>query len=296
MLSSHPDIYIPPESDFIPWFFGRNPVEPLSRQRIASILETIFSKYRFAKEWQGAPPGVDDVIEKMKSQTPAGFLDALYSMYAGQYGAARWGDKTPIYASYIPLLHQMFPQARFVHIIRDGRDVALSMLDKWEQEEFHVDIYFAAKSWVRRITAAQAAGAKIGPQFYTELRYENLVENPERELPPLCAFLEIDFVPAMAQPHRLGRERIAADTFHAPVRQPPSAVSVGRWQQQMSPADLRLFQRIAGRLLARLDYPPADVGPTPGPEQLRTAVLGGKYHTLQAGRRVLQAMGFFPPN
>ena len=296
MLSSSPRIYIPPESDFIPRFFGRDPLSPLSRERAVNILTTLWSSYRFVKEWQGEPPDAEAFVDRLPERTPRAFLQALYSQYAAQNGAVRWGDKTPIYASYMDLIHRIFPEARFVHVIRDGRDVALSMLDKWGEKEFHIDIYFAAKSWVRRIRQARASGARLGPDLYYELRYEDLVRDPEAELRPLCRFLAEPYVPEMAQPHLLGQERIQPDGFHAPIRQPPSTKRVGRWRREMSMADQRLFQRLGGALLSELGYEAADLGSMPAGEAARFAALSLKYTTLQAGRRVFQAAGVFHPN
>jgi hypothetical protein len=294
MLNSSPRIYIPPESDFIPRFFGRDPAGELSEPRIAAILTTIFAKYRLVKEWQGDPPAAEAFLQAMPARTPAAFLDTLYRTYARQYGAVRWGDKTPIYTSYVDLIHQIFPQAQFVHIIRDGRDVALSMFDKWGHE-IHIDIYFAARNWVRRIRQAQAAGTRLGPDLYYEMRYEDLVQDPEAHLRPLCEFLGEPYLPEMANPHHLGRERIEPDSFHAAIRQPPSTARIGRWQQEMLEPDRRLFQRIAGPLLDALGYETPDLGVMSPGEIARFVALGSKYVILQAGRRVLQATGLLPP-
>jgi len=296
MLNSSPRLYIPPESDFIPRFFGRNPTGTLTPERTAQILHIIFTRYRFVREWQGDPPDPDAFWRAMPAPTPAGFLHALYGEYMRQHGAVRWGDKTPIYTSYIGLLARIFPEAQFVHLIRDGRDVALSMVNKWGKQEFHIDPYFAARSWVRRIRQAQAASAGLPPERYYELRYEDLVAAPERELRALCDFLGEPYTPEMAEPHRLARRDIPPDGFHAPVRQPPSPKRVGRWRHDMSPADARLVQRVAGSLLAELGYEVEDLGPMSASERARYAALAVKYTVLQAGRRLLQTVGVFPPN
>jgi hypothetical protein len=296
MLGSHSRIYIPPESDFIPYFFLHKPTAELSDEQVARILHTIFGRYRFVKEWKGAPPDPDQFIASLPDRTPATFLDALYGAYARQYGAERWGDKTPIYASYIDLIHTIFPQAQFLHIIRDGRDAALSMLDKYAHDEFHVDIFFAARNWVRRIRYAQRAGAKLGPGLYYELRYEALIDDPEGELRAVCDFLGESYEPGMIEYHRVARERIEADShFFSNVRNPLSRERMGRWQQEMPERDQRLVQFVAGRLLAQLGYAVIDLGPMPIPELARLAALAVKYAVLQAGRRVLQATGLFPP-
>ena len=104
MLSSHSRIYIPPESDFIPFFFRKQPLRQLSIFEVAKYLEIIFSQYRFVEDWQGAIPEVHEFYAEMETSTPAGFLNQLYGQYAAQNGASRWGDKTPIYASYVNVL------------------------------------------------------------------------------------------------------------------------------------------------------------------------------------------------
>lgn len=294
MLSSSPRIYIPPESDFIPRFFGRNPTEEMSCARIERVLKIIFNDYRFVKEWQGKPPIPRSFIAAMPKRTPAAFLDTLYNMYAEQHGAVRWGDKTPIYTSYMDLIHQIFPDARFIHIIRDGRDVALSMLDKWKHE-IHIDIYFTARNWVRRVRQAQVSGGCLGRDLYYELHYEDLVADPEVQLASLCDFLDEPFMPEMAKPHLLARRQFQAGDFHAAVRRPPNMTRIRRWQDEMSRADLRLFQSIAGPMLSKLGYEVSDLGPMPADERLRLAMLATKYETLQAGRRFLQALNMMPP-
>ncbi len=296
MLSSHSRIYIPPESDFIPNFFWHRPTAELSERRIADILDTIFSRYRFAGEWRGDPPRVRALASEMPEHTPAALLEALYREYARQNGAERWGDKTPIYASYLDLIHRIFPQAQFLHIIRDGRDAALSMLEKYERDEFHVDVFFAARNWVRRIRKAQASGARLGPGLYYELRYESLVQSPERELRAVCDFLGETFEPGMLVHQRLALERIPSDShFFGSVRKPTTRQRVGRWCEVLSPADQRLVQYVEGKLLIELGYELADLGPMSMREKGRLALLACKYATLQAGRRVLQQLGFFPP-
>jgi hypothetical protein len=295
MLSSNPRIFIPPESDFIPRFFLGRPHRPLTEERVERLLAIIFDKYRFAKEWQGARPDAAEFFRQMADPTPAAFLDLLYNRYAAQNGAVRWGDKTPIYASYIGLLQAIFPEAQFIHIIRDGRDVALSMLEKWGQKELHVDLYFAARNYVRRINHVRAAATHLPAGSFYEVHYERLVANPERELRAICRFLDESYVPEMVESHKLGQERIEPDSFHARVRRPPSTDQVGRWQREMSFSDQRLFGRVAGDLLHELGYSVPDLGAMTPADMARLIAYRAKYELLQGGRRLAQVFGLVPP-
>jgi hypothetical protein len=295
MLSSHSRIYIPPETDFIPYFFNKNPNETLTPARVQAITNEIFSRYRFVEEWQGEEPTNAQLLARMANKTPAGYLNALYSMYAEQNGATRWGDKTPIYASYLGLLHQIFPTAKFIHIIRDPFDASISLLDKYEAREMHIDPYFAARNWVRRIQHAQRTGKELRNLYY-EMRYEDLVKNPEQEIREVCQFLDEDFEPAMLTQHKLAQNRIEKDShFFANVRNPINTQSLGRGRRDLSVQRRRIIQRVAKPLMLNLNYPLETLGAMSFWENLRFEGLRIKYGILQFGRSILEAIGLFPP-
>jgi hypothetical protein len=226
---------------------------------------------------------------------PATFIDTLFSQYAHQFGAERWGDKSPMYTGYIDLMAEIFPTAQFIHLIRDGRDVVLSTVSTYK-ERFYVDVYFAARSWKRRVRKALASAARLDSNRYYELRYEELAADPESALRAICEFLGEIYVPEMAEPHRMAREHIRPKSLHAPVRKPPTTRSSGRWRKEMSKPDQRLVQAVAGDLLNELGHETVDLGRMSLAERARFSGLQTKYAFLHAGRRALQTLGVFPPN
>jgi LPS sulfotransferase NodH len=294
MLSSHSRIYIPPESDFIPRLFRRHAQVLMSPKQAARNLRIVLGYRRFFREWRATPLDPASFTAGLSHLTPAAFLNALYSAYADQYGAARWGDKSPIYTRYVDLLAEIFPAAQFVHLIRDGRDAALSALAAYRDRPY-VDIYFGARTWRERVQAAHGAGLALGSKRYLEVRYEDLTTDPQAVLRELCEFLGETYEPAMCEPHKLGKELLRPRGRHAPVRQPLRPNS-GRWRREMSPTDQRLFTAVAGELLQELRYDVVDLGEMPASERVRVARLATKYRMLEGGRRVLQALGVFPPH
>jgi Sulfotransferase family len=294
MLSCHPRIYIPPESDFIPRLYLGRARRPMSRGRAVRDLRIILANRRFLREWRDAEPDPAAVVAALPELTPAALLDALYSAYAAQHGAARWGDKSPIYTRHIPLLAEIFPSAQFVHLIRDGRDAALSTLAAYP-DRFYVDMYFAAHSWRRRVRTARLAGTSLSPGRYTELRYEDLTTDPDAVLRQLCAFLGEHYDPAMGEPHELGRELLRPHGRHAAVREPVH-VNSGAWRSRMPVADQRLFHAVASDLLIDLGYDDVERCRLSPAERARVAGLATKYHVLEGGRRILQGVGVYPPH
>jgi hypothetical protein len=297
ILSSHSDIYIPPESDFIPRFFLNKPFKALTARDVKQLLHTIFTRYRFVEDWQGPQPNFKNFLdEETGTTTPSNFLSKLYGRYAVQNMASRWGDKTPIYTSYVKLIHQLFPQTQFIHILRDPRDAAISLLERYAHREIHVDTYFAAKNWVRRITKARADAASLPVGQYLEIRYEELVSTPEAVVRNMCNFLNESFQPSMIQQELLARTKIEPDDyFFNNVRNPLHNQSIGRWMNNLTDQDVRLIQAVTGPLMVELGYPLVDIGPMSKSEVVRMQRLSTKYQVLQSGRRVFQQLGLMPP-
>ncbi len=187
-------------------------------------------------------------------------------------GDLRFAEKTPRNSMIIPFLNDVFPNAQFVHIIRDGRDAALSHSKKpWLQasqsnsgmaepggysfgpyaqfwveperaQEFEQtsDIHRCIWAWVRLTEAALAASADLPAPRYHELRYESLVSNPAREADQLLDFLQI---------HNSESRQILHD---AVARAKPD--SVGQWKNQLSDSQLQQIDLEAGWLLRQLGY------------------------------------------
>ncbi len=296
MLCGHPRIYIPPQSDFIPRLFHSRPRDPMTRRQAIRAVSVIFSSRPFIKDWRAERPDAAAFVDSLPDLRPGTLLDTLYGQYARRHEAERWGDKTPTYTGYMDLIAEIFPTAQFIHIIRDGRDVALSTIQAYRKDIFYVDMYFAARSWKERVQKALASATRLGPDRYYELRYEQLTANPEARLREICEFLGETFVPAMTEPQKLARERLSAKNVHAAVRHPPTTSSVGRFRREMSEADQRLVQAVAGDLLDELGYGTVHFNKMPLGERGRYVGLQTKYTILESGRRVLQTVGLVSPH
>ncbi len=294
MLSCHSRIYIPPESDFIPRLFRGRAQRPMTHRTAVRNIRIVLDNHRFFREWCDDPPDPEGFVAGLPDPMPRTFIDVLHASYAAQHGAVRWGDKSPIYTNHVDLLADIFPQAQFIHLIRDGRDAGLSSLAAYP-DRFYVDRYFVARSWRDRVRTAQRAGSALGPERYLEIRYEALTMDPETVLRVVCEFLCEAYEASMEEPQELGRQLLRPEGRHAPVREPVHPNS-GRWRSHMPPADRRLFQVIAGELLDELGYEVEDLGPLSSRERVRLAALATKFRVMEGGRRALQSLGVFSPH
>ena len=288
MLDRHPEVAIVPESHFITELWEtrrRYGAEGRVSDREA-FLRDLGANPRF-RLWDLPRDLLREEMDRLEgAATFAEAVTAPFRAYARWKGKGRWGDKTPVYVEDIPLLAALFPHARFVHVLRDGRDVALSMMDL---DRLHRGPASPALFWARRVRRGRADGSALGPRRYTELRYEDLVEDPERALRPLCEFLDLPFDPAVLE-HREGGSDLVPEPLrwmHRRLDLPPTK-GLRDWRTEMSPRDAARFQVVAGSALAEFGYPP---GPRPGPgDRIAAWSQVATFGRRVTGRRIRRAL------
>lgn len=291
VFSSHPRICIPAETGFLP-YLGVSPEEALEPDGIGRLLDRIG---RLNRDWHGMVDDRDGFIASLPEPRLGPVLAALYRLKCEPHGAARWGDKTPSYVLHIPTLVSIFPDAQFVHLIRDGRDVALSAAAKWGRQRRYMDSMYLLKNWVRHVEQGRAAGRSLGSGQYLEIRYETLVQQPKPVVERLCDFLGEAFHPSMLDHTRLARRQIMPGG-HTEVWQPISAASVGRWRSDLRPFDQKVADRVAGSLLTTLGYELANAGRMSFSEQAIYRVRWLRYALLNSGRQVSSRLGLLKLN
>ncbi len=248
MLDRHSQLAIPSESYFIPQLWDRHGDRP-DREAFVDDL----GRLARVREW-GVPPG--EVCRRLPPRPSfADAVQAIYRIYAEGRGKPRFGDKTPAYMQRLPLLERAFPRAQYVHIVRDGRDACLSFLGMRRQPRFNWarprGVGSFACQWELEIGHARRLGEALGASRYLEVRYEDLVLDPERWLRRTCAFLGLEFEPAMLEYHRDVESARLLD--HPKLAEPPTP-GLRRWRQQMAPRDVELFEAVSGRVLDAYGY------------------------------------------
>jgi hypothetical protein len=249
ILDRSPGIAIPDETFFIPQLASRHrsPVDP------ERFLDDLRRLPRLAA-WGVSP---DDLRSRLRPGMSVGeALDATFSAYAAKHGKPRWGDKTPMYMRHLDLIERLFPDAQYVHLIRDGRDAALAFLDMPEGVVTRTWAHplsaagFACE-WSTEVRRARSLGRRLGPGRYFELRYEDLVEDTAGVVESVCAFAGIPFDASMLE--YATAVDVSEKPHHQRLLQPPTR-GVRDWRSQMAEADVRAFEAIAGDLLADLGY------------------------------------------
>jgi hypothetical protein len=262
MLDAHPDLAIPGETHFLANLFPHDGGVDTADQFIRVLTD--------APTWPNLATNEQTLRRAVGAIKPFQVSEAIrqfYRVYAEMFGKTRWGDKTPPYRSCMIPVEQLVPEAHFIHVIRDGRDVALSYRGLWFGPGDAVDAQ--ARFWVEQIGSARTQANKL--RHYLEVRYERLVTDPVTTLREICAFIELPFHPAMLQywksaSTRLGEYRRSfgppgtptdIESFiaiHEHTKQPPDPGRIGRWHAEMSDLEQQQYEAIAGPLLRELGY------------------------------------------
>ena len=258
MLDRHSQLAVPDESYFVPQLADRH----LRRVDPDDFVDDL-RRLNTLAEWD-VP--LDKVRDRLHSDMPIGAAIAtVYAVYAEQQGKARWGDKTPMYMQNLRLLEQLFPDALFVHLIRDGRDAALSFLEMprglvtetWMHPRTPADF---ASQWRTEVAAARRLGRRVGAR-YLEVRYEELVADVGGVLRRISEFAGLEYEPGMAD--YAGNVDVSAKPHQQRLRQPPTS-GVRDWRTEMSPDDVAAFEHVAGDLLHELGYETSHEADTAG--------------------------------
>ena len=255
MLDSHPSLAIPDESHFVVELYGHTGWLA-ARRSPAHTLERVLDHVRFAR-WGLDPAVVRQMAAITAPSSYAEVMRTVFAAYAAANGKRRWGDKSSPYLAHIPLLAELFPGAQFIHIIRDGREVAASLASqRWGPPT----PIAAASLWKARVRNGISAGRQRPSGQYLEVRLEDLIAQPERVLRGVCEFLHEPFAQDMLEYHRTGQQRVWSGhpqdpeyVDHGHVSLPPTA-GLRNWRTELSAAEQRALEAAAQPLLGELGY------------------------------------------
>jgi sulfotransferase family protein len=261
MVDAHPQIAITPEAHWIPLWFeegtGLTSGGMITPELIARLLDhPKFALFRLDREEVIALAGDGH------SMSYAALVTAIHDLYGKIRSKAIVGNKTPDSARRMQTLHALWPEARFVHLIRDGRDVALSLmawprvtqkrpgtLPTWEEDP----VSTAALWWELNVRRGRQDGKLLASGLYYELRYESLIANPGEECANLCAFLGLPYDDAMLRFYEnRPRKRLSARSDWQPITS-----GLRNWRTQMPAENVERFEAVVGGLLDELVYPRA---------------------------------------
>lgn len=256
MLDSHPRVAVPLDTTGLWARYDERQGEfgaletPADRRR---MVEALLGEERI-RLWETELDAHDIAarVEETGGDYPS-VVAAFHRAYAEARGKDRWGSKDPGDMLRIDRIHGWFPEARFVHLVRDGRDACLSQRD---QPFGHDDLLACGADWRQQVWWVRRIGRILGPGRYHEMRYEDLVTDPEAELRSLCRMLDLEFDPAMLSYHRRVEEAIPAEKRYIwpLIDSAPRRDNVEKWREAMSEGERICFEKRARDVLEESGY------------------------------------------
>lgn len=259
MLNNHPNLAIPHESAFITIYYKKlAKYNDLSNTQSARRLLADVSRHPLVQ--RGKLIADPDAILARPIRTYRDFVEAIFQSYADSLGKARWGDKTPFYTADIDILRLIFPDAKFIHLVRDGRDVLVSQKSiEWMSGNLPKLIL----DWRWKTTIAHKVGMVLKDDFL-EIRYEDLVRAPAPNLQKICAFLDEPYEPTMLEYSEGAKDVVPTESlkWHRNSVRPPDPTQLDKWKTQLSKAERTIFEQLAGDALDLFGYERERLAPT----------------------------------
>jgi hypothetical protein len=265
MLDAHPLLAIPPETGFLPM---RVPIWLSSHFQQKLFYYSLCQTH---SAWNDFGLSRADLWQALNTLRPFSISDGLrtfYRLYADKFAKPYWGDKTPRYALHLDEIRRLLPEARFIHLIRDGRDAMISLRQQWFSPGDSINIQ--AKFWVKHVNTARKDG--LNHLDYLEIRYENLILEPQIQIQRICNFLNLPFNPSMLdyqdharqrlQEHQ-GRTNIFGLEWLSPTKRRQQQIRttqaldlklIEQWRTVLNAQEQQQFWKIAGDLLTELGY------------------------------------------
>jgi hypothetical protein len=266
ILTCHAEITIPPECGFLLWLRKDHGDFAYSEVALKAFIQDLVVTKKFETWGLSA----DRLWQQLTLWQPASYAElafAVYLAFSEHQGKnpTVWGDKNNYYVNHLDELLEIYPGAKFLHIVRDGRDVACSYREVAASQftgkyapKFSSDIEHIAQEWSANVKRVDAFFASIDVNNEHVLRYEDLVTSPESTMTRVCAWLGLDYQPQMLNYYsanqQQGLEPEATLGWKKRTMNPIGPETVGRYRELLGKGESEAFSAIAGAALRAHRY------------------------------------------
>jgi len=254
ILDAHPGIAVPPPGWLYelvrPFMYSYG--DPMTDESFFELCEDILCTPTIVR-W-GLGVDVDTLEAESETRDFKGPFAVLHRAYAEKTGKPRWGEKSPRNSYWMDEIVEDFPDAQFIHIVRDGRDMAIDIADSPQMRPY--SLYTGAHVWARYLTAIRDSAGRLASTQYHEVKYEALCADPEGELKKMCDFLGEDYDPVMLSHHSSSQTSDwAHDPQHAKTARPITTDFCEMYKTRLSAADAGCLESVFADLMTAYDYP-----------------------------------------
>lgn len=270
MLTSHPLICIPPECGFIQWWYSKYKDWSLKDSNSPIAVDTYISDLKTSKKietWNLNFLELKKYILKNNISNYSNLCLEVLKQFAKQQEKQPlfFGDKNNYYLSHLELLNKLFPKARYILIVRDGRDVTCSYKNLKDikttsmyKPNLSTDIKVIANEWLDNNKNTLSFFKALNKCNYFTIRYENLLMNTKNELSEVCDFLQIPFNEMMLDYSNLNKEKNIEPeemmSWKKKTYQKPDISNIGKYKKELTSNEIDEFNSIAKEMLLKFNY------------------------------------------
>jgi hypothetical protein len=269
-VTSHSNVCIPPEAGFLCWFsaaYGAWTQSDWANQnKTKNFLEAVATSKKFVT-WGLSN---SDLLDAFIMEPPVNYSSAcsiIYNEYRKKKkpSASIWGDKNNFYINHIELINELYPAARFIHILRDPRDVACSYIELSRLKSKSIyrpnlpnDPVEIANQWLQNNTSASRSLSRLSKSQKLRIRYEDLALDPQKNLSTICSFLGLDFEDGMLESHLHNRinhlEPSETLDWKKRTLSPITSSQIGRYKVDLSSEQINAIEKIAIGYMEKSGY------------------------------------------
>ena len=243
-VNAHPEIYINGEMQQLSQL-SRYGYSAASRFDSTQELSILRHQLALGDEWNNLECLDFDFSATLAAHHALTLEEALRHFF-NERDVEVWGNKTPQNTEHMAALHALFPQAKFLIVVRDVRDICLSFQDKWGKE-----MLWCAHKWTQRMERGRQSAAALPEGAVHFIKFEDLLADPESTAQEICRFLQLEFSPRMLEHHKYTTDSNQGKRNYG-------AAILGdnreKWRHQMRPATIRRVEEIAFQTLTHFGY------------------------------------------
>lgn len=263
MLDSHNDICIPPESHFFLWLEER--YSEWDNNLLDTYIDDLYASTKF-ETWNINKDELKQFLGSKVIESYAHLNSLIYHYYCVLQGrqVIYWGDKNSLWVDKLHKIPKHYPNAFFIHIIRDGRDVACSyrslnsrIINSKYAPNLPNDIEEIAKAWISNIKGIEYFLRALNTQNIIQIRYEDLLKQPQKTLQSILNKIDLNFSKVQMQYYLKDKSNIEPSDFFVwkeKLVQPPDLSNIGKYKLQLSPEEINIFDTLAKKTLIKYGY------------------------------------------
>ena len=241
-LDNHPQLYgFPRETKILPYYIQGLPKYGNlgNDENFLRLFNDLRSEFVFKVVNDGLAPPLPAKWRDLP-RCLGNVIDSIYMYFAGKAGKVTWCEKTPMHVLHLSSLSELFPKAKFIHIIRDGRACAASLHRRWQYKP-EVTIY----RWKKIVREGRRQGLVI-PDRYYEVFYEELTAEPEEWMRKICTFLDVSYDKSVLE---VNRKRVITGSRATRI-----VSDIERWRYYFNKNEIKRLEVIGGKELNQLGY------------------------------------------